>query len=813
MDHLVFFLNPHVDRDTSQSTHCRTDFRVPASRVRCYVHDRETYHVDDFYKIAGIGLGNLKLFGSRSTEDKLSFLQSWLFFALLSFFLCKDISVGDFVINRSQFITTRRLPHLLSVWRDEMEMADSKPRRGSVSVDNALLVAYGFISTWYNEDGSDGVPPELWQSLAIIGETLCHARGLYRWNADEINIRSWGNNKGIAENMIGKGWCKHAVSMLEQSMTNLSGLYVASLLMPPPGHGTCTEKRCQPSANYRDSGPSHTKHCTSECVLLEIDFSRIEESLDSGAIPLLSLRKKRTKTNDKTIFEDFVDVQCVTEVPCTFVAISHVWSDGLGNKSANSLPYCQISELQDMVNGMCPEEAKQGPVPFWLDTLCIPLEPKHKILGIQGMARVYRLASAVLVLDNDLRCFGQYNGLEPLIRINMSKWVRRLWTLQEGSLSKSLFFKFDSETLLSSKEIEQRLHIAEKYNKHLPWLRMTQIFNPSIRSLQEPSLRNQIAHLWRAVQWRTTQDEKDETICLSSLLDMDLAPLLNEEDSAENRMCHFINQLSQRSPGIPQGMIFLPGHKLSREGFRWAPKSWMIGQSQDCYMIHLLEEDVKPAALHTAGLRVKYPGIKLHFESVPRNSGFYFTNQNQTIWYRLRYPSEAERYGSREPPWLGTPSQKLPPPMWLILSRSKLGPSPDVALLVIQKSILTNSDGKNMLHYVNRISIVWINILVDPDEIHEAKSRYRAREEDRVWGDMYERLTWCIDAEVVSLPQRHPHALDLSKDARTAKTVKFDQSKAEVFSVQGHSSLSQRQIQSAERQTRNSTRIPRKISR
>lgn len=54
----------------------------------------------------------------------------------------------------------------------------------------------------------------------------------------------------------------------------------------------------------------------------------------------------------------------------TFVAISHVWADGLGNPSANKLPQCQLSRLQGLVDNMVP--AHQRPMPFWIDTLFIP---------------------------------------------------------------------------------------------------------------------------------------------------------------------------------------------------------------------------------------------------------------------------------------------------------------------------------------------------------------------------------------------------------------------------------------------------------
>jgi len=58
-----------------------------------------------------------------------------------------------------------------------------------------------------------------------------------------------------------------------------------------------------------------------------------------------------------------------------YVAISHVWSDGLGNAIANTLPWCQLQRIQGLVDALYQDTAgNQHPVPFWMDTLCVPVE-------------------------------------------------------------------------------------------------------------------------------------------------------------------------------------------------------------------------------------------------------------------------------------------------------------------------------------------------------------------------------------------------------------------------------------------------------
>ena len=72
------------------------------------------------------------------------------------------------------------------------------------------------------------------------------------------------------------------------------------------------------------------------------------------------------------------------------------WSDGLGNPRENSLPKCQLSRLQAMVNALYPDEIH--PVRFWMDTLCVPVGKEHKDL---------RKKSISLMRDLPIRLFSR----------------------------------------------------------------------------------------------------------------------------------------------------------------------------------------------------------------------------------------------------------------------------------------------------------------------------------------------------------------------------------------------------------------------
>ena len=141
-----------------------------------------------------------------------------------------------------------------------------------------------------------------------------------------------------------------------------------------------------------------------------------------------------------------------------YVAISHVWSQGLGNRHNNAIYLCQLQRLQRYANRLVPPAHR--PVPMWIDTICVPLEADARMEAIKTMDAVYQNALAVLVVDQTLIDFdlasaiekckktdgGAQSGpkgwqIETLLRIKASPWAQRLWTYNEAFLAQQLFFQ------------------------------------------------------------------------------------------------------------------------------------------------------------------------------------------------------------------------------------------------------------------------------------------------------------------------------------------------------------------------------------
>jgi hypothetical protein len=385
-------------------------------------------------------------------------------------------------------------------------------------------------------------------------------------------------------------------------------------------------------------------------------------------------------------------------------------------------------------------DRRKGHILFWLDTLCIPRSPElldFRKQAIRQMSKVFEFSDKVLVLDKSLQGFDTHNGLEPIIRINMSNWSRRLWTLQEGFLYKDLCFRFKDGRLLHITDAKKRFDAANQ-NLHLSWIGAAQVFSPAVRSLQERSPDNAVAHLWQAVQWRTSQKVEDETVCLAALLGMDPEQLLNPSENLDQKMCHFISMLDENI-GIPSGMIFLPGPKLDVKGFGWAPKTWMAGtQNEHPYPLFLA---CQPTFLTTRGLLVRHPGILLRMTDVPEGAKFWVsTSENLTQWYLVEYAEDELRHTAdvNRRDWferLGSCESFA-----IILSRRDPQKRPEIALLV---SIVKERESVKWVHSLCR---VWISLESRPDAIGALKQRFKQDGNDvtrgeNVSADQY----WCVD--------------------------------------------------------------------
>lgn len=132
-----------------------------------------------------------------------------------------------------------------------------------------------------------------------------------------------------------------------------------------------------------------------------------------------------------------------------YVAISHVWADGLGNLQSNTLPACQLRRIQALVNNLFEGESRN--IPFWIDTVCIPRNPRNPCTrtdAIKSIRDIFAQAHKVLVLDSSLLDLAADCSHEELaVMIKHSSWMRRMWTFTEGASAQDVHFQFQDKSL------------------------------------------------------------------------------------------------------------------------------------------------------------------------------------------------------------------------------------------------------------------------------------------------------------------------------------------------------------------------------
>ncbi|KAI9687986.1 MAG: hypothetical protein M1820_010365 [Bogoriella megaspora] len=114
-----------------------------------------------------------------------------------------------------------------------------------------------------------------------------------------------------------------------------------------------------------------------------------------------------------------LEISLVPKSRCDkYIAISHVWSDGMGNYDSNSLPRCHLENLHLKLSEMTHEEPRAAGNEL-LDG------EKPKVIG--QMSQIYEDADFVFVLDSELESIDNrpLSKLEIAFRTLNSNWMRR----------------------------------------------------------------------------------------------------------------------------------------------------------------------------------------------------------------------------------------------------------------------------------------------------------------------------------------------------------------------------------------------------
>lgn len=583
-------------------------------------------------------------FSEHQTSRTASFLQTWLYFGTLREVLGPVYGAAhQFVVAEEGFehgvvstalleaLYCKRMERLHALFYDDDPR--TKTRSGQLAWETYFkmksclrkLLTFCSLAT---VSGDPREFPTRWPLTTVVDlslRTLGHylTVGIYPLlfriaSPDTASFRFPVAYLSIAQ-MAEASWCPSEVTMLTESYSPNTFHYMSEVTRSNSrlDHSTCSRRLCharQVHGNYV------TKHVSEGCTCLHIGpyLEKVLSIIRRKRIPLITIAVDKATQRLNLHVEAYNGRQ-------KYVAFSHVWSDGLGNPTQNTLPQCQLIRLAGLLHDLASLTSTRHRIntadmqrlylhirhrstPFWFDTLCIPSPGTHqeeRVTALQLMKDTYEKSFQVLILDSELEASQQYSTMENFSRISVSGWMRRLWTLQEGVLGQRLYVKFRDGffkleftgqrpgtarsaqsagiydpkfeiyyTVAPSVEVERILREMRSLRASIVEKREFKIFE--IRETFTPTNSEQwakaqilrytgaIFEAFYASVHRSSSREDDEFTCLASLLGWDISGL--RDLPMDDRMHHLLSQQKY----LPTTLIFMAGTRMKREGWTWA---------------------------------------------------------------------------------------------------------------------------------------------------------------------------------------------------------------------------------------------------
>nr|POE46239.1 hypothetical protein CFP56_73201 [Quercus suber] len=586
-----------------------------------------------------------------------SFLQCWIFFGLLHELLSpyglydgEDYLGSD---KQGRYVHTRGLASMLQKWSEHARALDQHSQETTkLRLTSCIKLAYGALSCLRANmseptHGHPNFSRPIRTSILSICETISNVGDIVLDVLPEID---WLYFSGFATFnddekalMRQNGWCPSLIASEEKRFTSIA-LYVYLQHLRQPlemDHGECSEEECKIiQIDTKTYSPRHTEDsCT--CNAVGPQLNAVARCLDDATFPVLE------------VCGNNVDDVSLETLPyrhgVAYVALSHVWVDGLGNPAELTLPACQIIRLQTQVKSLegqsftwleNNEERKRVEsrhLYLWCDSLVCPIQLRPdgelskeeleafnsnpdvqrskqlKGAALSHMREVYTEAAYVLVLDRALERVRalDINPVEAAVHLITSRWMQRLWTYQEAALPTKLLIQFADTTLDFRDLLLQMLPITREN----PVLRsMALVVFSRCRDLRSyQSLRAKggpdLLGLNSAIRHRGVTFASDEPLCVGTILGVDLGQIAKVH-TCEDRMATLWSLYCATPRGVPKNIIFNKFPRLSKPKFRWAPSTFRQRPTEG---LRSLPDrgSCQRAELTTLGLSVRYRGFRI----------------------------------------------------------------------------------------------------------------------------------------------------------------------------------------------------------
>ena len=322
------------------------------------------------------------------------------------------------------------------------------------------------------------------------------------------------------------------------------------------------------------------------------------------------------------------------------------------------------------------------------------------------MAKVYKRANRVLVLDADLLAtavppIARLDEIRPDMhaRILTSNWQRRAWTLQEAVLAKRLWFRFANETC-EKRSLPDPL-LDRFFDDPVTYVADTQDFDWNRPELQQLTSVERVTRVWSLLFGCGITDPDDLPLCIAILLDLQpLARLTRGPPAARHRT------LWSMLTVVPAGVLMHPVPRRREPEVRWALADMADVGNLPSPVLH-------PAFVQPDGeVRVQLHGFTIPLPSdVPRPHTVLPFQIGDEVFYAR------QNLNRGSPPWPDVLSWATARELGLLLGQAPPTPSYDgedleprrpklAAALAAMVAVVERKDGAIVVEYLTAVSVV-----------------------------------------------------------------------------------------------------------
>ena len=220
------------------------------------------------------------------------------------------------------------------------------------------------------------------------------------------------------------------------------------------GHESCTSGFCEDaSKNFTSVTQLHKCLNPGYCVTTTSNMFKESHLLEAlkGNMMITAWR---------------LDGKSLVAQDMSYLAVSHVWSDGTGAGAwkAGQVNKCLWDFFVDKARHL-------GCNGVWWDTVCIPKDKATRSIALNNMHHNYAAAKYTIVHDLYLAGIEWKSDGSPCIALVLSPWFTRGWTALELLLSKKVFILFRQGDGYTLKDLDQEVLAQHQFlQSHAHWI-------------------------------------------------------------------------------------------------------------------------------------------------------------------------------------------------------------------------------------------------------------------------------------------------------------------------------------------------------